>query len=58
MPSRILLQLEELIEIQEQLNISVDPEWRENRDLQDWTRATWTECAELIHDLPWYWWKR
>lgn len=49
--------MRELVDLQDKLNISIDPDWKENRNLQDWVRTIWTECAELMQNLPWCWWK-
>lgn len=55
--AKLYTQLQELADLQDKLNTSIDANWKENRNLQDWIRTTWTECAELMQSLPWCWWK-
>lgn len=57
MKAKTLEQLKELSSLQDQLNLTIDADWKKNRTLQDWIRTTWIECAELMQSLPWCWWK-
>ena len=44
-----------MLELQDQMNSKVHPNWRE-QDFE-WYRAIWTECAELMDHYGWKWWK-
>ncbi len=48
----------EMFQLQDQLNRKIDENWREIRTYEDFSRATWIECAELVDSLPWKWWKK
>ena len=47
-----------MFRLQEDLNKKINPDWRKVRTKEDFSRATWIECAELIDSLPWKWWKK
>lgn len=49
------LQLATMLELQEQMNQKVHPEWRTQGF--EWYRAIWIECAELMDHYGWKWWK-
>ncbi len=44
--------------LQEKLNRKINENWRDIRTKEDFARATWIECGELIDSLPWKWWKK
>ncbi|WP_456382072.1 dUTP diphosphatase [Persephonella sp.] len=48
----------EMFRLQEELNRKINENWREIRSKEDFARATWIECAELVDSLPWKWWKK
>jgi len=48
----------EMLNLQEQLNKKINQNWKKERTKEDFTRATWIECAELVDSLPWKWWKK
>ncbi len=48
----------DMFQLQEDLNKKINPNWREERTKEDFIRATWIECAELVDSLPWKWWKK
>ncbi|NPA53543.1 MAG: dUTPase [Aquificae bacterium] len=48
----------EMFQLQEDLNRRINENWREIRSHEDFARATWIECAELVDSLPWKWWKK
>jgi len=48
----------EMFQLQEELNRKINKNWRETRSKEDFARATWIECAELVDSLPWKWWKK
>ncbi len=48
----------EMFQLQENLNRKIDENWRDIRTYEDFARATWIECAELVDSLPWKWWKK
>ncbi|NPA57875.1 MAG: dUTPase [Aquificae bacterium] len=50
--------LSEMFELQERLNRRINENWRQLRTEEDFARATWIECAELVDSLPWKWWKK
>jgi len=50
--------LVEMLQLQEELNRKINENWREIRTKEDFARATWIECAELVDSLPWKWWKK
>lgn len=45
-----------MLTLQEQINQRIHANWRENN--QDWYRAIWIECAELLDHHGWKWWKK
>ncbi len=47
----------EMLQLQDELNKKINENWREIRTYEDFSRATWIECAELVDSLPWKWWK-
>ncbi|WP_293443300.1 dUTP diphosphatase [Persephonella sp.] len=48
----------DMFQLQEKLNRKIDDNWRQIRSKEDFARATWIECAELVDSLPWKWWKK
>jgi hypothetical protein len=46
------------LNLQEQLNAKINPNWKEERTEKDFYRAIWLEAAELMEELPWKWWKK
>ncbi len=48
----------DMFQLQEELNKKINSEWRKERTKEDFVRATWIECAELVDSLPWKWWKK
>lgn len=50
------LEIEEMLKLQEGINHRVHPDWRSQN--YPWYRATWTECAELLDQFGWKWWKQ
>ncbi len=48
----------DMFQLQEDLNKKINENWRQIRSKEDFARATWIECAELIDSLPWKWWKK
>ena len=48
----------DMFQLQEDLNKKINENWREVRTYEDFARATWIECAELVDSLPWKWWKK
>ena len=51
-------ELLEMLEYQDKLNKKINENWREIRKREDFIRAIWIECAELVDSLPWKWWKK
>lgn len=45
-----------MLALQEEINRSVHPDWRSQAF--PWYRAVWIECAELLDQYGWKWWKR
>ena len=45
-----------MLELQEQMNSKVDPNWRDTNN--EWYRAIWVECAEMMEYTQWKWWKK
>ena len=45
-----------LLTMQADTNAKVDTDWRDRQN--NWHRAIWTECAELLDELPWKWWSK
>lgn len=50
------LEIEQMLTLQEGINQRVHPEWRGQKF--PWYRAIWTECAELLDQFGWKWWKQ
>ncbi len=50
--------IKHMLELQDQLNRKINENWRELRTEDDFIRAAWIECAELVDSLPWKWWKK
>jgi dimeric dUTPase (all-alpha-NTP-PPase superfamily) len=48
----------DMLELQDNLNKRINENWRDIRTKEDFARATWIECAELVDSLPWKWWKK
>lgn len=48
--------LREMVALQEEVNCLIEPDWRLKQ--QDYSRAIWIECAELMDHVGWKWWKR
>ncbi|WP_457638705.1 dUTP diphosphatase [Persephonella sp.] len=48
----------QMFQLQDRLNRKINENWREVRTKEDFARATWIECAELVDSLPWKWWKK
>ncbi|WP_457642518.1 dUTP diphosphatase [Persephonella sp.] len=48
----------DMLQLQDKLNKKINENWREIRIKEDFARATWIECAELVDSLPWKWWKK
>lgn len=48
-------QLLVMLEMQDAMNAHVNPEWRQAAN--EWYRAIWTECAEMLDHYGWKWWK-
>jgi dimeric dUTPase (all-alpha-NTP-PPase superfamily) len=42
--------------MQEEHNLQVHPDWRENG--YEYYRAIWVECAEMLDHYGWKWWKK
>lgn len=42
--------------MQEEHNLQVHPDWRENA--YEYYRAIWVECAEMLDHYGWKWWKK
>lgn len=49
-------QIEEMFALQDKLNSVVSDNWRANDNC--WSRAIWTECAEMMEHYGWKWWKK
>ncbi len=47
-----------MFQLQETLNKKINENWKQIRTKEDFARATWIECAELVDSLPWKWWKK
>ena len=45
----------ECMKMQAQFNEIVNPDWKKAKN--NWRRAIWTECAELMDHVKWKWWK-
>lgn len=44
-----------MLELQDAMNKRVNSGWREANN--EWYRAIWTECAEMLDHYGWKWWK-
>jgi dimeric dUTPase (all-alpha-NTP-PPase superfamily) len=44
-----------MLDLQEAMNVRVEPAWREKN--YPWTDAIWTETAEAFNHTRWEWWK-
>jgi dimeric dUTPase (all-alpha-NTP-PPase superfamily) len=44
-----------MLELQDAMNARVNSAWREANN--EWYRAIWTECAEMLDHYGWKWWK-
>ena len=51
-------QLIEMFKLQDDLNKKINENWKKIRRKEDFIRAIWIECAELVDSLPWKWWKK
>lgn len=51
-----LIQLEVMLNLQDQLNTKVNFKWKEANN--NWLRACWVECAELMDHVGYKWWKK
>ena len=51
-----LTQLNTMLDLQDQMNTLVHPDWRQQNFA--WYRAIWTECAEMLDHYGWKWWKK
>jgi dimeric dUTPase (all-alpha-NTP-PPase superfamily) len=44
-----------MLELQDAMNTRVNVAWRDANN--EWYRAIWTECAEMLDHYGWKWWK-
>lgn len=44
-----------MLELQDGINSKIRSDWRDANNA--WFRAIWTECAELVDQIGWKWWK-
>ena len=44
-----------MLELQDAMNARINPEWRQAGN--EWYRAIWIECAEMLDHYGWKWWK-
>jgi dimeric dUTPase (all-alpha-NTP-PPase superfamily) len=51
MKSKLLV----MLELQDAMNTRVNAAWRDANN--EWYRAIWTECAEMLDHYGWKWWK-
>ncbi|RMA92512.1 dUTP diphosphatase [Hydrogenothermus marinus] len=51
-------ELIDMFSLQDNLNKKINENWKKERTKEDFTRAIWLECAELVDSLPWKWWKK
>lgn len=51
----MIKQLTTMLELQDAMNSKVHAQWRDNGN--EWYRAIWVECAELLDHYGWKWWK-
>ncbi len=49
-------QIMTMLEMQDAMNARVHADWRDRN--QEWYRAIWVECAELMDHFGWKWWKK
>ena len=50
--------LKHMLQLQDTLNKKINEDWKDIRTEDDFIRAAWIECAELVDSLPWKWWKK
>ncbi len=48
----------DMFKLQDELNRKINENWLKIRRKEDFARAIWIECAELVDSLPWKWWKK
>ena len=53
---RIKTEILEMIRMQAKLNNRINPNWR--KEGNNWNRAIWVECAEMLDHYGWKWWKK
>lgn len=46
----------QMLDLQDQMNSKVNPDWRNAGN--EWYRAIWIECAEMLDHHGWKWWKK
>jgi dimeric dUTPase (all-alpha-NTP-PPase superfamily) len=51
MKSKLLV----MLDLQDAMNTRVNAAWRDANN--EWYRAIWTECAEMLDHYGWKWWK-
>ncbi len=44
-----------MLELQDAMNSRINPDWRTAGN--EWYRAIWIECAEMLDHYGWKWWK-
>ncbi len=44
-----------MLELQDAMNSRINPQWRQAGN--QWYRAIWVECAEMLDHYGWKWWK-
>jgi len=44
-----------MLELQDAMNTRINPQWRQAGN--EWYRAIWIECAEMLDHYGWKWWK-
>ena len=44
-----------MLELQDAMNTRINPDWRAAGN--EWYRAVWIECAEMLDHYGWKWWK-
>lgn len=49
-------QLVAMLDMQDAMNSRVNAQWRDQNN--EWYRAIWVECAELMDHYGWKWWKK
>ena len=49
-------QLVAMLEMQDAMNTRVNVNWRDQNN--EWYRAIWVECAEMMDHYGWKWWKK